>query len=412
MTTETRICQNCKSQFLIAPDDFLFYEKMGVPAPEECPECRQEHRILFRNFKTLYKVNSAKSGLSIISMYSPSSPYLIYDHEEWWADDWDPKRYGRDVDFSRPFFEQLHDLWKAVPHYGLMNTASENCIYSNMVWRSKNCYFVFGCIENEECDYGHLVWNSRDCIDNLYLVKCELCYESIDCIGCNKLLYSQECENCADSIALFDCRSCTNCIGCVGLQQKSYHIYNQPVTKEVYKKYLDEHSIEEIMAEREKLRLALPHRASYGYRNNNVSGNHVYNSKNIQHAFDVKAGEDAKFGYTVRSFKDSYDVSFTVDVEATYSSLTCNGNNMIGCHVCFNSSYAYYSEHCYNSHNIFGCEGLRGAEYCILNKQYTPDEYAVQKSKIKNQISNVKKWRMGQVVPNQHVALCLQRVYC
>jgi len=402
MTTETRICQNCKSQFLIAPDDFLFYEKMGVPAPEECPECRQEHRILFRNFKTLYKVNSAKSGLSIISMYSPSSPYLIYDHEEWWADDWDPKRYGRDVDFSRPFFEQLHDLWKAVPHYGLMNTASENCIYSNMVWRSKNCYFVFGCIENEECDYGHLVWNSRDCIDNLYLVKCELCYESIDCIGCNKLLYSQECENCADSIALFDCRSCTNCIGCVGLQQKSYHIYNQPVTKEVYKKFLEEHPIEEIMTEREKLRLSLPHRSMYGFRNNNVSGNHIYNAKNVQHSFDIKrGGENSKFGYTVGSMFNSYDICFTPpNIEESYQAMACgDSKNLLSCHLCNNCSFASYSEHCYNSHNIFGCEGLRGSEYCILNKQYSKEEYEALKAKIIEKMKAGSEWGKWFPIP-------------
>ena len=74
-----------------------------------------------------------------------------------------------------------------------MNTKSENCEYSNMTWGSKNCYLLFGCVENENCDYGHIVWNSIDCIDNLYLYKCELCYECVDCIMSNKLFYSHEC---------------------------------------------------------------------------------------------------------------------------------------------------------------------------------------------------------------------------
>src|ERR1035437_7513681 len=228
MNSETRTCQSCKKDFIIESDDFGFYEKRGVPAPELCPLCRQEQRILFRNFKTLYKVNSTKSGKSIISMYGDDSPYIIYDHDEWWSDDWDAKEYGRDFDFNRPFFEQLFDLWKAVPHYALQNSASENCEYSNMTSHSKNCYLVFGCVEDENCDYGHIVWNSRDCTDCLYLFKSELCYESIDCVNCNKLLYSQDCENCFDSIALFDCRGCSNCIGCVNLQQKTYHIFNKP----------------------------------------------------------------------------------------------------------------------------------------------------------------------------------------
>ncbi|MEK7583221.1 MAG: zinc-ribbon domain containing protein [Patescibacteria group bacterium] len=395
MENETKTCKSCKQNFIVTPDDVSFYEKMAVPAPEYCPECRQERRILFRNFKTLYKVDSAKSGKGVISMYPPDSPYQIYDHEEWWADDWDAKDYGRDFDFSRPFFEQLFDLWKAVPHYGLMNGYSENCVYSNMVWKSKNCYYVFGCIENEECDYGHLVWNSRDCVDNLYLNKCELCYECVDCIGCNRLLYSQESENCSDSIALFDCRGCTNCIGCVGLQQKSYHIYNKPVTKEEYEKFLKEHTIEEILAEREKLRLTLPHRSFYGYRNNGVSGNHLYNCKNVQQSFDIKmGGENSKFSYTVGTLFNSYDICFTPpNIEESYQAMACGySKNLLVCHLCNTCSYASYSEHCYNSHNIFGCEGLKGSEYCILNKQYSKEEYEALKEKIITHMKSTGEW--------------------
>ena len=33
------------------------------------------------------------------------------------------------------------------------------------------------------------------------------------------------------------------------------------------------------------------------------------------------------------------------------------------------------SEECQNCLNVFGCEGLRKKQYCILNKQYTKEEY-------------------------------------
>jgi hypothetical protein len=396
---ETKNCQNCKKDFEIMPDDISFYAKKDIPVPDLCPNCRQELRILFRNFKTLYKVNSSKTGKPIISMYAPDAPFPIYDHEEWWQDDWDAKSYGRDFDFNRSFFEQLNDLWKDVPHYALMNTASESCEYSNMVWRSKNCYYIFGCIEDENCDYGHLLWNSRDCIDCLYLFKSELCYESIDCINCNKVLYSQDSENCSDSIALFDCRGCTNCIGCVGLQQKSFHIFNKPVTKEEYAQFLEKYpltdpaSIETIIKEREKIRLSLQHRFYFGTRNNNVSGNHIINSKNIHYSFDIKGGENSKFGFTVRSLKDSYDISFNPDIEESYQAMACgNGNNLLVCHLCTTCSYASYSEHCFNSHNIFGCQGLKSSEYCILNKQYSKEDYEILKAKIIEHMKSTGEW--------------------
>ena len=41
-----------------------------------------------------------------------------------------------------------------------------------------------------------------------------------------------------------------------------------------------------------------------------------------------------------------------------------------------------YSEACSGSQNLFGCTALRTKEYCILNKQYTKEEYEDLVSKI------------------------------
>ena len=34
-----------------------------------------------------------------------------------------------------------------------------------------------------------------------------------------------------------------------------------------------------------------------------------------------------------------------------------------------------YSIYCTEAHNLFGCVGVRSKQYCILNKQYTKEEY-------------------------------------
>src|SRR5258706_484246 len=39
--------------------------------------------------------------------------------------------------------------------------------------------------------------------------------------------------------------------------------------------------------------------------------------------------------------------------------------------------------------NLFGCVGLRSAEYCILNKQYSKEEYFDTIEKIKQQMTTV-----------------------
>src|SRR3989338_7213427 len=94
-------CKKCRQEFILDKDDLVFYEKMKVPPPLVCPDCRFKMRALFRNETTLY--SGRKCGLcakSIISMYNPKSPYIIYCQDCFYSEKWEPKDYGRDYDFS------------------------------------------------------------------------------------------------------------------------------------------------------------------------------------------------------------------------------------------------------------------------------------------------------------------------
>ena len=58
---------------------------------------------------------------------------------------------------------------------------------------------------------------------------------------------------------------------------------------------------------------------------------------------------------------------------------------------------AEYCFNCHSSSNLFGCNGLRKTEYCILNKQYTKEEYEQLVSKIKAKMTNDKEY--GEYFP-------------
>jgi len=66
---ETKICQNCKNPFTITPDDFSFYEKIKIPPPTFCPECRYIRRLLDRNEYNLYRRKCDATDENIISIY-------------------------------------------------------------------------------------------------------------------------------------------------------------------------------------------------------------------------------------------------------------------------------------------------------------------------------------------------------
>ena len=55
MEAQIKKCQNCKKDFTIEVEDFNFYEKIKVPPPTFCPECRHIQRLASRNVKSLYK---------------------------------------------------------------------------------------------------------------------------------------------------------------------------------------------------------------------------------------------------------------------------------------------------------------------------------------------------------------------
>src|SRR3990167_9400503 len=162
MNQETKNCQNCKKDFTIESEDFNFYEKIKVPPPTRCFECRQQRRYAWRNERTLYRRNCDLCKKSTVTIYSPNKPYKVYCNECWWGDGWDQASYGRDFDFSRPFFEQFAELQHDVPRMALLNKNSVNSEYTNHAGDNKNVYLTFGSFYNENIFYSTWVQKSRD----------------------------------------------------------------------------------------------------------------------------------------------------------------------------------------------------------------------------------------------------------
>lgn len=387
-----KICIQCSQAFETTEVDRQFYnkispiiggKKLSLPDPVQCPDCRRLNRIMYRNFRNLYHRNCDKTGKAIISMYDRDAPFPVYDYDVWHGDDWDPMDYGIDYNPNKSFLEQYHALASRVPRFNIQNNECENCRYSNMAWRSNNCYLIFGCILNEDCYFGHIVWESKHCVDCLYVYRSKYCYECVDCVDSYELFFSQECVNCIASYFLFDCRSCENCFGCVGLYQKKYHIFNQAYSKEEYEKKLAElqflsPQVQQLVKQKmNELKAQHIYRYTIGTQNENVSGNHIYFSRNVHHAFDVKQCEDSKFLYTVRATKDCYDMTFNGgEAELSYNSLALiRARSVIANHLTSQCQHVYYGEFCYNSEHLLGCNGLKYKKYCILNKQYSKKDY-------------------------------------
>ena len=237
-------CKQCTQQFEITDEDLKFYDKVSpsfngkkipIPPPEKCPQCRQQQRLAFRNERKLYNRQCDKCKENIISMYSQDKPYKVYCPKCWWGDEWDPKSYGRDFDYSKPFFEQFAELNIEVPRLSLTadhQAIENNCSYINFAGNSKNCYMIFDSDFDEDSYYSNVLNHSKSCMDCSYTQKSELCYECIDCTNCYNMRYSQDCTTCSDSYFLKNCKNCSDCILSANLHGKKYYILNEPHSKE------------------------------------------------------------------------------------------------------------------------------------------------------------------------------------
>ena len=151
--SEKRICQNCRGEFIIEPEDFNFYEKIKVPAPTFCPECRAQRRFVWRNERTLYKRNCDLCGESIIGLYPEKTPFPVYCYECWYGDGWDPADYGMNYDSKIPFFTQFKNLLNKVPRLAIWVVASTNSEYTNQSYFNKNVYLSFALRDSENIFY-------------------------------------------------------------------------------------------------------------------------------------------------------------------------------------------------------------------------------------------------------------------
>lgn len=401
-------CEVSGEEFNVTEWEQKFLEKMDFPLPRLCKKESHRRRLAYRNERTIYRGKCDKCNKSIISIYSPDKKFTVYCQDCWWSDSWDARDYGRDFDFSRGFFEQFKELQAAVPRMSLLNTKAENSEYCNITTGNKNCYLVFGGDVNEDCMYSVFCFDSRDCSDLYWSGKCELCYECVDCEQCYSCRYCQYVYNSHDCAFSYDLRGCKNCFGCIGLQNQEYCFFNEKLSKEEYEKRLAEYDlgsntgVERAKKDFEEFRKDKELRKEWIISSENCSGNNISNAKNVSKSFDVfgPAEDLSEVLLCWRDVKDIYRSDhFGHKLEMAYEVLgSITGLNYAFCTFVWNSSDITYCDFVVNnSHDCFGCTNMKKASYCILNKQYSKEEYDEMMNKIIDHMEERGEW--GEFFP-------------
>jgi len=383
---QAKQCQNCKQNFVIEPDDFQFYEKMKVPAPTFCPDCRTVRRMTWRNERSLYHRKCDATGKDIITMFAPEQTLVVYDRDYWWSDKWDQLASERDYDFSKPFFQQFKELFEKAPLPNLANSNIINSAYANHSLDLKNCYLFYAGMRCEDVLYTAGAVDCQNSLDLYRNLNNTQCYDDTLCGDLNKVFFSYDSDESVNSAFLHSCKNMMDSLGCINMRNKSHCIFNEQYTKEEYEKEVAKYDFGsyKILCEfREKFAEFIkqyPRRYGFIHKSLNCVGDNILNSKNVYMGFDVFGDvEDCK--YIIHSFQNMRNTYDGYGVGANFSNsyeIVDVGDNAtsnlfaIFTHSCQNTNYTYG---CKNSKDLFGCVGLRSKQYCILNKQYAKEEY-------------------------------------
>ena len=377
--------------------------------PKHCPSCRHIYRAMFAANLILHSRKSDLSGKSLLSIFSERKPFPVYSVDEWWSDSWDGMTYGQPVDLSRPFFPQFENLFVKVPKMATLNENSENCDYSCNTGNTKNAYYCLRAYRSEDMYYSESVTGyNHDLIDCLRCQKSSECWECVQCVDCHYGVFLHRCFGTRDSAFCIDCRGCDNCLFCSNLRNTSYHVDNRPVSKEEFTKIKAT-----VLDGRQSTLLQNLERMNNVHKRTiwpnvlqvnceDCRGDQLLNCKACVECYDCCNCFQNRQCWDLSPSKEC--VSWMEVTRGGIGELVFNSGSIGGgnyfirmCAKCRLSSNLTYCIDCYSCKDCFGCTGLRNKQFCILNTQYTKEEY---EKTVRDVITHMKKTaEWGQFFP-------------
>jgi hypothetical protein len=397
-------CTVCQTNFVITAEDQQFYAKIAVPAPTLCPDCRLKRRLAFRNENHLYQRTCDLCHKAMIAAYPANSPFPVYCVDCWWSDRWDPLSYGRDIDWSRPFFDQFAELFAVVPKANLLQFQNENSPYNAYLAFGKNSYMSAGSYLIENCCYVRKSQDCKDSVNSMTLNKCELVADSINCDNCYSSHHLLNCRSCAFSSYLQDCSGIQYGFMCCGVKNLKYCFKNKTYSEADYQTILKTYagkSPAELQSEFKQFCSTVTKPDKIQINCDGCTGDYLFNCHNALESYDCFDVDTGKYLLECAGIKDSMDLTMhDKGIELCYEMCSGGEKNYLSkfgfCVVA--SPETEYAMSCFYLSNGFGCAQIHSrAQYCILNKQYSKEEYEQLRSRLIAHMHDTKEY--GEFFP-------------
>ena len=357
--------------------------------------------------RSLFWRTSSVSGKNIYSAFSPNAPFPVVELDVWEDSNWDAGKYAIRYDANKGFIAQLRELWQRVPRPAVrVQSVSESQALHN-TWRAEHCFLLWDAYSVDRCLYSSHISRCSWCCD-CYNVSCsENCYECLNCTHCQNLFWAEQCNDCHNSHFLVNCRKCRDCMFCANLENAQYRIFNRQLTREEYEtakarwNFSNRHTIEQAKDEFGDflLQQAFPH--EFIEESEVCSGNYLLRCREAHYSFECEDSENINLCWKLtnaRNCLEGMGFGYHLENSAQFVSLGKGAKNVRNCIECGDEvENLTYSLYCERASNLFGCIGIRDAEFCILNRQYSRSSYFATLNEIKKELETKHCW--GEFLP-------------
>ena len=295
---------------------------------------------------------------------------------------------GIDYNSEISFFDNYEKLFletnifNVIDHWG-----AENSDYADMVYNSKNAYLSTVIISNCE-NVLYSISTKDNCTNVLNSIatwsNSENIYFCSGILNSFKVFYSRFINNSNNIWFSTNMIGCQECINCNDLENQKYYINNEKLEKTEYLKQKKEILKNKSNFEETYSKLDSKWK---NINSTNTTWSSMFSSENVENGYFwyyVKDSKNVMFTWWVDWDNNMYDV-FTAGSPTAhdfYWVMWANWENLYCCKNITISSNLFYSYWCDSCSFCIWCIWLKNKNYCILNKQYSKEDFEILSDKI------------------------------
>ena len=380
-----RTCQLTGEKWFMDEIEIVWYRHFNVPPSKYSPQTRMK---LLYGYVAIFDVwynRHALTGKPTISNVHPATGIRVLPDQEWFGTDFTEK--GMDMDLSQPFFHQYYTLSRAVPraagnHYVLPVRSTAFISFGD-----EDSHFVLAS-QSKRCTSCVNAYDAEDSAEVARMRTGNLCCNVIHSDRLHHCSFVRESFDCMDSSFLFDCRNCSFCFGATNKRNRKYLWWNEQLSKEEWERRragVDLASWEVRKEYEEFFRVLVTNAVwpeNFNLGGKNAFGEYLHDCHDIRDAYYVESAgsynlDHVAYGVGETPSHDVYGGFAIMGSSDCYQCLGMDNSSQIKFALSVNANgfNCEYCDSCFNCEHCFGCVGLRHKKFCILNKQYTEEEY-------------------------------------